>query len=56
MVSDYNAITEMITHGFCENSKEAALKGFNSGVDMEMVSNAYWSNLSSLINEGKVNI
>jgi beta-glucosidase len=37
-VSDYNAIAEMIVHGYCENEKDAALKGFNGGVDMEMVS------------------
>lgn len=38
VVSDYGSIAEMIVHGFCENEKDAALKGFNGGVDMEMVS------------------
>lgn len=54
VVSDYTAISEMIVHGFCENEKDAALKAFNGGVDMEMVSSCYKNYLSTLVSEGKV--
>jgi len=54
VVSDYIAISEMIVHGFCENEKDAALKAFNGGVDMEMVSSCYKNYLSTLVSKGKV--
>ncbi|CAM6005746.1 unnamed protein product [Sphagnum balticum] len=54
VVSDYTAISEMIVHSFCENEKDAALKAFNGGVDMEMVSSCYKNYLSTLVSEGKV--
>lgn len=44
----------MIVHGFCQDEKDAALKGFNGGVDMEMVSDCYLKNLATLVSEGKV--
>lgn len=56
VVSDWCSIEEMINHGYCENQKEAARKGFNAGVDMEMVTECYWNNLESLISEGKVSL
>lgn len=46
----------MIAHGYCENEKEAARKGFNAGVDMEMVTTCYMNNLGNLISEGKVSM
>ena len=38
VVSDYTSITEMVMHGYAVDNKDAAAKGINSGVDMEMVS------------------
>jgi hypothetical protein len=34
VVSDFEAVTELISHGFAENSEDAARKAFNSGLDM----------------------
>ncbi len=56
VVSDWGSIEEMINHGFCADKKEAALKGFNAGVDMEMVTTCYADNLEQLIKEGKVSM
>lgn len=54
VVSDWGAVTEMISHGFCTDKKEAAMKAACAGVDMDMVSNAYLDCLKGLIHEGKV--
>jgi len=56
VVSDWGSIAEMITHGYCADEKEAALKAITAGVDMEMSSSTYVKNLKNLIDEGKVNL
>ena len=38
VVSDWASVAEMMAHGFAADSKEAAMKAVNAGVDMEMVS------------------
>ncbi len=53
VVSDWNSITEMIAHGYCQDPKEAAMKAANAGLDMEMMSTSYESHLKELIDEGK---
>lgn len=54
VVSDWASVSEMITHGYCADEKEAALKAITAGVDMEMSSSCYINNLKILLNEGKV--
>ena len=54
VVTDWASATEMISHGFAANPKEAALRSVNAGVDMEMVSYSFVRNLPELIKEGKV--
>ena len=54
VVSDWTSITEMVVHGFAEDSKEAGEKAVNAGVDMDMVSLSYSQNLKELVKEGKV--
>lgn len=49
VVSDYNAVTELINHGFAENEWDAARRAFNSGLDMEMVSTTFNDNLEDLL-------
>ena len=56
VVSDYNAITEMIAHAYARDPRDAARKAIDAGVDMEMVSTAYLENLKSLVDSGDVNI
>lgn len=54
VVSDWKSITDMMKHGYTKDGKEAALKAFNAGVNMEMVSKHYQNNLEQLLKEGKV--
>lgn len=53
VVTDWTSTREMITHGFCLNDKEAAMKAVNAGVDMEMVGGTF-REIPQLIKEGKV--
>lgn len=54
VVSDWTSVSEMISHGFCSDAKDAAEKAVNAGVDMDMVSEAYIRNLALSVEEGKV--
>lgn len=54
VVSDWASVTEMITHGYCADEKEAALKAASAGLDMEMTSQAYARHLKMLIEEKKI--
>lgn len=56
VVSDYNAVREMIPHGYAENSRDAAKKAIDAGLDMEMASNLYREELENLIKQGDVSI
>jgi beta-glucosidase len=56
VVSDYEAVTEMIRHGYARDAREAARKAVGAGVDMEMVSTAYFAHLKSLLQSGEVSI
>ena len=54
VVSDWGSVSEMISHGFCVNEKEAAYKALKAGVDMEMSSLTYAGNIKQLLKEGKI--
>ena len=54
LVSDYNAIREMITHGYLETEKECACEAINHEIDLEMMSATYIKYLPELVAEGKV--
>jgi beta-glucosidase len=54
VVSDWGSMGEMITHGFCKDSKDAALAAITAGSDMDMESNVYRNNLAQLVAEKKV--
>lgn len=54
VVSDYNAVIEMISHGVAADEKEAACLALNAHLDMEMVSTSYLKYAEQLIKEGKV--
>jgi len=54
VVSDYEAVTEMIRHGYAEDARDAAKKAALAGVDMEMVSTSYYDHLKSLIESSAV--
>lgn len=59
VISDYNSIGEIINHRFAKDKEEAALKGFISGVDIDMVGDTidgdvYSPNLKNLVEKGLI--
>ncbi len=54
VVSDWNAVMELMQHGVAADGAEAAAKAITAGVDMDMVSQAYVDNLANLVNSGRV--
>jgi beta-glucosidase len=55
VVSDWDAIGELINQGIACDSAEAAMKGVLAGVDMDMIG-PYHSQLVKLVKEGKIPI
>jgi beta-glucosidase len=61
VVSDWNAVGELVYHGFAKNKEEAAFLGFNAGVTIDMVGdtidgNVYLPNLKNLVERGRIPI
>jgi beta-glucosidase len=54
VVSDYNAIAELIAHGLAADLKEAAAKAALAGVDMDMMGHAFSGYLIELVRSGAV--
>jgi beta-glucosidase len=60
VVSDADAVGNLVTHGFAEDKSDAAARALNAGVDMEMslplgpISGAYSSSLAKHVQEGRV--
>ncbi len=54
VLSDFDAIGELLHHGFAADHREAALRAFLAGVDMDMMGNAYPCHLVDLAREGLV--
>ncbi len=54
VISDWDAVGEMIDHGFCKDSLEAAYKAVTAGIDMEMVSTTFQDKLAGLVQRGVV--
>jgi len=52
VISDYNAVGELLKHGVAADLKEAARLAFENGCNIEMCSGAYYQHLSELIHEG----
>ena len=52
VISDYNALGELVTHGVAKDKKEAAKRAFECGCDIEMCSSTYYHNLKTLVDEG----
>lgn len=56
VVSDAGSINELVPHGYAEDGKDAALKGFGAGCDMLMHGDLYNINIPKLLDEGKLTI
>ncbi len=54
VVSDYEAVKELIPHGYAVDERDAAKKGIAGGVNMEMVSTTYYDNAKSLTDTGQL--
>lgn len=52
-LSDYNAIGELIQHGFAADEADAARKALRAGVDMDMASTCYPDHLQALVEDGR---
>ncbi len=53
VVSDWNAVGELIPHGIANDGATAARKAFTAGVDMDMVSSLYHDNLLQIVKSGE---
>jgi beta-glucosidase len=53
VVSDWNAVGELIPHGIAADGATAARKAFLAGVDMDMVSSLYHDNLQQIVSSGQ---
>ncbi len=56
VVSDWSAVRQLMSQGIAANRKEAGLKAFMAGVEMDMADTIYLENLKILVNEKKVPI
>jgi beta-glucosidase len=59
VVSDADAVGDLVTHRFAEDKPDAAYKALTAGVDMEMsmpgpVGSAYTTSLAKLVQEGRI--
>ncbi len=56
VISDWEAVPQLVTHGFAFDKSDAANKAFTAGVDIEMASNCYLSYLTSLVSNNTIAI
>lgn len=54
IITDWGSLGELIPHGVAADQKEAAFKGIEATVDIEMMTFNYINELEELIEEGKV--
>jgi len=53
VVSDWNAVYELVRHGYAADRAQAAAFALTAGVDMEMVSDCYRTDLPGVLAAGK---
>lgn len=56
VVSDWDSVRQLSTHGITANDKESAAEAVAAGVNMEMAGTAYIDHLATLVEEGHVDI
>jgi beta-glucosidase len=54
VVSDWEAVKNLTTHGFSSGPEDAAVRAVNAGVDMEMTSHVYRDELATAVKQGLV--
>ncbi len=56
VVSDYDAVHELIPHGISDDDARATLEALTAGVDMDMVDGAYLKEIPELVKSGMLPI
>jgi beta-glucosidase len=56
VISDYNAIAELLNHGVASDIVEAAVLALKAGIDIDMTSSAYIEGLPQALQRGLVSI
>lgn len=54
VLTDYNAVGELVEHGIAEDERAAARLSALAGVDMDMITNAFDKHLAELVESGEV--
>ena len=54
VISDYDAVGELVTHGVAADAKDAARLAMEARCDIDMVKNIYYEHLAELVREGTV--
>ena len=54
VISDYDAVGELVTQGVAADAKDAARLAMEAGCDIDMVKNVYYEHLADLVREGTV--
>ena len=54
LVSDYNAVGELINHGVAQNKQEAAKQAIEAGTDLDMMGGCYITELKNLVKSGQI--
>ena len=54
VVSDWDAVRQLVNQGHAANDREACVKAFNAGLEMDMVDDIYRRHMSGLVEEGRI--
>ena len=54
VVSDWESVHDLTTHGFAKDDRDAAVRAVNAGVEMEMTSHSFRDELPSAVRSGLV--
>lgn len=56
VVSDWEAVPQLVTHGFAVDNYDAASKACTAGIDMEMASDCYLKHIKQLMNDNLISL
>jgi beta-glucosidase len=56
VVSDAFSVQGLVTHGFARNARDAAYRALTAGLNMDMASNTFFTNLGPLVQEGRISM
>jgi beta-glucosidase len=54
VVSDFNSVQDLTTHGFARDAADAAYRGLTAGTNMDMASKTYATNVANLVKQGRL--